>query len=454
MKPPHQLSLITEPSFYHGVSEAAYIALLARQKGGDMRQQSFRVAFLDKVIQAAPRDRDCYLSQAQFMRPNRRAVNLYSLPLLFCDLDPVSRHHMPPEEWRRAVLMVCKDEGIPPPSLIVYSGRGVHLKWILTSPLPRAALPRWNFAQKQLGERFQQIGSDPQARDASRVLRLEHTVNTKTGQRCEVIWVTDGGDGMPIRYPFDVIFDEVAPLAREQLAEERKQRIAGKTSQLPRWHAKPSLTVVKGGRHGLKRINYQELAWHRLEDLRTLAEMRTAYQGGPEPLKGQRMLFLFWSLNFMALSHAVTPASFWKEAQALAASLAPGWSYDKSELSTVYHKTKAYFQGEVVDFGGRKVPPLYTPRNATLIERFAVTDDEQHELRTIVSKGEARRRDAERKRQVRRAAGVQERAVYDSMVQHRREVAWALRTKGLSMRNIAKEMGTSLSHVQRMLADA
>ncbi|WP_299312652.1 replication protein [uncultured Halomonas sp.] len=451
MRPPHQLSLITEPSFYHGVSEAAYIALLARQEDGGMRQQSFRVALLDKVIQAAPRDRDCYLSQAQFMRPNRRAVNLYSLPLLFCDLDPVSRHHMPPEEWRRAVLMVCKDEGIPPPSLIVYSGRGVHLKWILTTPLPRAALPRWNFAQKKLGERFQHIGSDPQARDASRVLRLEHTVNTKTGQRCEVIWVTDGGDGMPIRYPFDVIFDEVAPLAREELAEERKKRIAGKAGKPPRWHDKPSLKVVKGGRHGLKLINFQELAWHRLEDLRTLATMRAAQVGGPDPLEGQRMLFLFWSLNFMALSHAVKPASFWKEAQALAASLAPGWNYDRSELSTVYHKTKAYFQGEVVDFGGRKLPPLYTPRNATLIERFGITDDEQRKLRTILSQTEARRRDAERKRDMRRKAGAQDRQAYEATAQHRREVARELRAEGLSYRKIAETLGVSVGEAHRLL---
>ncbi|MFY0992886.1 replication protein [Halomonas sp. C05BenzN] len=449
MRPPHQLSLITEPSFYHGVSEAAYVALLARQEDGGMRQQSFRVALLDKVIQAAPRDRDCYLSQAQFMRPNRRAVNLYSLPLLFCDLDPVSRHHMPPEEWRRAVLMVCKDEGIPPPSLIVYSGRGVHLKWILTTPLPRAALPRWNVAQKMLGERFQHIGSDPQARDASRVLRLEHTVNTKTGQRCEVIWVTDGGDGMPIRYPFDVIFDEVAPLAREQLAEERKQR--AETQQSPRWHERAALTVVNGGRHGLKLINFQELAWHRLEDLRTLATMRAAQEDGPEPLQGQRMLFLFWSLNFMALSHAVKPASFWMESQALAASLGPEWRYDRSEMSTLYHKTQAYFRGEVVEFDGRKLPPLYTPRNATLIDRFAITDDEQRALRTILSQEEVRRRDAQRKRDMRRKAGAQDRQAYEATAQHRREVARALRSEGMKQREIADQLGVSESAVRHYL---
>lgn len=450
MSHPLQLSLITEPSFYHDVSEASYIALLARQTDGGMRQKTFRAALLDKVIQAAPRDRDSYLSQAQFMRPNRRAVNLYSLPLLFCDLDPLSRRHIPPEEWQRVVLMVCKDEGIPAPSLIVYSGRGVHLKWILDRPLPRAALPRWNLAQRLLGERFQHIGADPQARDASRVLRLEHTVNTKTGQRCEVIWVNQDSDGLPLRYAFDVLFDEVAPLARGQLEALRESRDADKAGKPS--HG-PALKLVKGGRYGLKRINYQELAWHRLEDLRALAEMRARQQGSPEPLKGQRMLFLFWSLNFMALSHAVTPASFWKEAQALASSLAPGWSYDKSELSTIYHKTKAYFQGEVVDFDGRKVPPLYTPRNATLIDRFAITDNEQRKLRTIVSQEEARRRDAERKRQARRSAGAQERAAYEATAQHRRELARALRAEGFCNAEIAERLGVHAKSVPRLFRE-
>ncbi|MBZ9540490.1 replication protein [Modicisalibacter tunisiensis] len=450
---PRQLSLITEPSFYHDVSESSYLALLARQLDGGLRQKTFRTSQLDKVIQAAPRDRDCYLSQAQFMRPNRRAVNLYSLPLLFCDLDPTTKRHLPPEEWRRAVLMACNDQGLPAPSLIVYSGRGVHLKWILDKPLPRAALPRWNLAQRLLGEHFADLGADPQARDASRVLRLEHTVNTKTGERCEVVWVTDGGDGLPIRYPFDVLFDEVAPLARGQLEELRESRAAEKATKPPRWGDGPSLTLIKGGRYGLKRINYQELAWHRLEDLRSLAVMRAEGSASGEALAGERMRFLFWSLNFMALSHAVTPSSFWREAQSLAATLAPGWRYDSGELSTLYHKTMAYFRGEVVEFEGRKVPPLYTPRNATLVERFAITDEEQRRLKTIVSKDEARRRHAERERQRRRQAGAMDREAYQATAQHRRDVARALRAEGATNAEIAQRLGVHVKTVPRLIRE-
>ena len=54
--------------------------------------------------------------------------------------------------------------------------------------------------------------------------------------------------------------------------------------------------------------------------------------------------------------------------------------------------------GETIEFAGRQYPALYTPRNDTLINLFEISAGEQVELTTIVSRDEARRRDAERKR--------------------------------------------------------
>jgi hypothetical protein len=448
---PYQLELISEPLHYHGATNAAFIALLAKQDSGRMRQHMFRACHLDKVLAAAPRDRDSYLSQASFLRDNRRAVSIHSLPMMFSDLDPPKGQKVPPDVWRHRVLLFCDDEGLPSPSLIVYSGRGVHLKWLLSDPVPRAALPRWNLLQSLLGERLAPIGADPMARDASRVLRLEHTVNTKTGERCEVIWTTDGGDGHPVRYAFDTLFDEVAPLARGELEEIRKERHQQAEEQKAnhiRWNERPALTMVKGGRYGLKRINYQELAWHRLEDLRTLAVMRAKQNGG---LEGERMAFLFWSLNFMGLSNAVSPSSLWQEAQSLAATLTPGWRYERGELSTLYRKLCGYVKGETVEFNGRRYPGLYTPRNATLIEFFRITPEEQRLLKTIISKEEARHRDAERKRTQRREAGAVDRSEYEANAQHRREVARAMRTDGATNSEIALKLGVHVKSVSRLI---
>jgi hypothetical protein len=187
-----------------------------------------------------------------------------------------------------------------------------------------------------------------------------------------------------------------------------------------------------------------------MEDLITLAKLRTKQNGG---LKGERMAFLFWSLNFMGLSNAVSPSSLWQEAQALAATLAPGWSYDRGELSTLYRKLCGYVKGETVEFNGRRVPGLYTPRNATLIDTFRITPEEQRLLKTIISKDEARYRDAERKRTQRREAGAVERSEYEATAQHRREVARALQAEGLSQRAIAEKLGISQPRVSKLLRE-
>ena len=56
--------------------------------------------------------------------------------------------------YRLAVRQRLTDEGIPPASLVVHSGRGLYLKWLLKSPLPQAALPRWNAVQRELVSRL------------------------------------------------------------------------------------------------------------------------------------------------------------------------------------------------------------------------------------------------------------------------------------------------------------
>ncbi len=78
---------------------------------------------------------------------------------------------------------------------------------------------------------------------------------------------------------------------------------------------------------------------------------------------------------------------------------------------TLYAKAKQFEAGEKVEFGGRQYPALYTPRNDTLINLFQVTDDEQRELRTIVSRDIAAERHALRERE-RRKAGRRHRPRY------------------------------------------
>lgn len=113
-------------------------------------------------------------------------------------------------------------------------------------------------------------------------------------------------------------------------------------------------------------------------------------------LEGQKTLFLHWTLNFLLLSGATNYNQMFYEASALAKEIDPGWGHNKSELSTLYSKAKAYSDGERIEFGDKKYPPLYTPKNDTLISLFEITDDEQRQLKTIISADMSRERQKDR----------------------------------------------------------
>jgi hypothetical protein len=431
-----QLSLFSrddEASCYHSADRHGFFSILsATGEGGGKRQDSYRLSQMPTVLSHLDQSRDTWLSQAEFAKPNRRVVNLLRIGLLFADLDtyrePWARGRSP-EQLAATVLYQCQEEGIPAPSLLVYSGRGLQAKWLLDGTLPRAALPRWNACQRFLIDRLAGLGADPAAKDASRVLRLVDTVNTKSGQVCRVIHVEQGPDGEPIRYSFEYLAETLLPAARWDIEADRADR-----------KARRQLKLLPGGKTGnLRGFNARQLAWDRLEDLRLLATLR----GGVD--EGERMQHLFWRLNFLLLSGATNCKQMYHEAAALARELDPQWSYRSAELMTLYARAKAHEAGEKVEFAGKQLSPLYTPKNDTLISLFHITDDEQRKLRTLISRDMAKERDRERHTARRRASGSVDRATYEARARANQERAKALHAQGLSLRQIAGEIGVSVA---------
>ena len=69
---------------------------------------------------------------------------------------------------------------LPLPSLAVFSGRGIHLYWLM-EPVPRQALPVWQLVEEKLVASLLPIKADPVVKDCTRVLRLCGTINSKNG---------------------------------------------------------------------------------------------------------------------------------------------------------------------------------------------------------------------------------------------------------------------------------
>lgn len=401
----YQLPLFSgadEAQMFHDIGNHGFFSILV-DVHGVKRQSSHRLIEMPTVLNLIDKRRDTWISQAEFTSPNRRVVNLARIGLLFADLDTyrmdwaVGRS---PEQLADSVLYHCHQEGIPTPSMLIFSGRGIQAKWLLDGTLPRAALPRWNACQRYLIDRLKPVGADVGAKDASRVLRLVETVNSKSSQICRVVHVENGADGQPVRYNFEYLAEMLLPVARWDIEKQKEQRDERKERK--------QLKLIDGGKSdNLRGFSGRQLAWHRLEDLRTLMSLR----GGVA--EGDRMRHLHWQLNFLLLSGATNSRLMYHEAATLARAIDDGWGYNCKELMTLYSKAKQFEAGEKVSFGDKEYPALYTPRNDTLINLFEITDDEQRKLKTIISKGMALERDKDRKQAARRAAGAVDRETYE-----------------------------------------
>ena len=445
---PSLLARLDEAALYHRAEDRGFFTLLWAEPDAAPGhrppalkiQRAYRLDVLPQIIAALDPERDTWISQAEFHRPNRRIVHLLRLGLCFVDLDTYKTPHgeSRPETLLGRFLGHCGDEDVPLPSLVIYSGRGLQAKWLLERPLPRAALPRWNAVQKELVTRLAPFGADPGARDASRVLRLVDTVNTRSGERVRVLWVQRHAEDVR-RYPFEWLAEILLPVAREAFQRKRQPPSHSTPPTAPR----TPLKVLPGGKTGNLRVfSGRQLAWDRLEDLRKLAQRRGWTEHGIP--HGYRSKYLHWCLNFLLLSGAVPANQLYLEAQALVREVCPDFDKDvRSVLSTLYRKAKAYEAGERIEFNGKTYPPLYTPRNRTLLALFDVQDDEMKALKTIITPEEA----AERHRGRNRGNLIGDTTCYQQkrkkVAEQRRLQAQLLRASGLSWMEVGKSLGIS-----------
>jgi hypothetical protein len=292
--------------------------------------------------------------------------------VLFADLDTHNQKELEgktPEEQAALLCLFCGQEGIPAPSIIMFSGRGLQAKWLLVSAVPRVDLHLWNQAEHALVRLLAPFAADQAVTNINRVLRLDHTVNTKSGEMARVVYVTGGAENCPARYDFAELRLQLCGEVVAKAPREARKRTEGRILHLP-----TGLTT-------------QRLNWTRMEDIRTLWRLRG---GVPE---GMRELTLFWELNFLLLAQPGRPVDIWNAAERLASEISGEEFFTQGEhgtLGTMYRRARA------------ELPDFYTPHNQTLLDVFRITTEEERGLRTIISKAEKYRRKVEK----RRAAGL------------------------------------------------
>lgn len=284
-----------------------------------------------------------YITLNTFYKPCRRLECIKELNCVYIDLDYYKTKYT-----REQIIMNLEENYfnkiIPATNYILDSGRGLALIWLINK-VPSKALPLWKAVQEYLYSQLKEFGADRQALDATRILRVPGSINSKSKT---VVSIID---------EYDYIY-ELREVQREYLPE-----------------LKP--TEKKKGRP--KKINYiyreRSLYYARIQDITKLCELREY------DLRGHREIILFLYRYYLC--------SFTEDVQKALG--------DVLELNSMFiYPLK---ENEVIR-ATRSAEKCYLDKNKeykykndTLIELLEITEYEETKMSTIISKREYKRRD-------------------------------------------------------------
>ena len=376
-----------------------WFAIIRKSASGRGRpsQRMYRLEDLDGVVDAIRSDPDVYLSQGAFALPRRRVSALASIGCAFVDIDCYKLDRPADDALVNSLLERARECGIPEPSYVTASGRGLYCRWLFERPVSAYQLTRWQALQSVLVPLFRALGADSKVRDAARVLRVMGSTNRTAGRSVHVVYNSGR------RHEFDALCAAVEAVGATELLDEARedvQRLIERvTKRVQRAHAfgdrptKSDLGLIQQYEQQrtpvmLRRGTPDHLHWHRFVDLRRLCEMR----GGVH--RGSRDLTLFWMGTFLAQSRIIRSDNFRSELSELVTGFG-GEDFrplEDGSMGTLLERLKARERCEKVVFRGRAYDPLYTPTNQHLIEIFEISRDEQQGLATIISPSEKLRR--------------------------------------------------------------
>lgn len=205
-----------------GRSEASTIGPRARSGSGRVVNRCIAPETLQTVLPFWL-EGTSFLSLNRFFK-RRRTRSLKSLNAIYVDLDlrdVMAWRGKSADEVQVALERHCVSLGLPEPSFILQTGRGLAAIWLI-KPIPPQALARWRAAIRALIDLWKGFGADRSCSDVTRVFRIPGTINEKNGQEVRVT------GGSLQRYSFDALEDQIYIASgrptRRQLEARRKAR--------------------------------------------------------------------------------------------------------------------------------------------------------------------------------------------------------------------------------------
>ena len=284
-----------------------------------------------------------YITLNTFFKPYRRLECIKELNALFIDLD-----YYKTKFTKEQIIMNLEgnyfNKIIPATNYILDSGRGLALIWLINK-VPSQALPLWKTIEEYLYNQLKEFGADRQALDATRILRVPGSINSKSKT---VVSIID---------EYDYIYD---------LREIQKEFL-------------PELKPKEKRKGRPKKINYvyreRSLYYARIHDITKLCELREY------DLRGHREIILFLYRYYLCSFTEDTKKALEDVLELNSMFISP--LKENEVIRATRSAEKCYLDKN----------KEYKYKNETLIDVLEITEYEETQMSTIISKGEYKRRD-------------------------------------------------------------
>lgn len=335
-----QLEQIDEKHYINAVHKSSKGWITKAEMQPNFKQWHYKV---QELLQQSFGNENTYISMNTFFSTYRRTEYIKELKALYIDLD-VHKIGLSKEK----VLMNLDDNYIntkvPRPNMVIDSGRGLYLIWLINS-VPSQALPLWKAVEDFLYNELKELGADRQALDATRILRVPGSINSKSNTIVKIL------------EKYDYIYDlrEIQNNYLPDLIPKEKRK------------GRPKKTVF---------IYRERSLYHaRIQDLIKICELREY------DLRGHRELILFLYRYYLCyFTNDV------KKALEDTIGLNMMFIYPLSEKEVI----RATRSAETVFL---KKDKQYKYKNETLIELLDISEEEQVHLKTIIGNKEYKKRE-------------------------------------------------------------
>lgn len=349
-------------------------------------------------------DKDVYISQNTFNNRSRRLIHLKELKALYIDIDCYKVNLS-----KEAVKYFMEQDlygQIPVPNMLVDSGRGLYYIIFLENT-GAEELPKWQLVERYLYEKLKSLGADNKALDATRVLRVVGSTNSKNNELVKVI------DTYDYQYTLDEIIENYIP----EVIEDRKEK------------QKPKGVRKKGRKKKFVSLfTLYNLYYTRFNDIKKLVEIRN-YE-----MTGYREITLFLIRYFLNIYHGDDDLVM-EEVLEINNSFT-----EPLEIEEVF---KATLSGAT-----RATENVYKYSNDKLIKLLNITPSEQREMATIISKSEKYYRNNKNRREQRRNKEGLTKREADKL--NNENAILELRMKKYTLKQISEKLNLSIDYVKKI----